>query len=63
MWFVYLKILYDSSPVVKVLFWAFILYVSVMTAYDLYGWWGILGLVGIILTIIIDIWWSIRHRK
>lgn len=45
MWLVYLKVLYDSSTIVKVLIWAFIAYVVGSLLYELWGWAGVVILI------------------
>lgn len=56
MLFVYLKVLYDSSPVVKVLFWLFVIYLVVYVAYNVFGWIGLIGLLGFILAGALGVW-------
>ena len=63
MWFVWLKILYDSSPVVKVLFWIFVIYSIVGVTYSMYGWVGIGILVLIIAIIVFSLWYDLRNNK
>ena len=63
MWFVWLKILYDSSSVVKVLFWIFVLYLIVYVVWSMYGWVGIGVLIAIIIAMGIGIWIETRPPK
>ena len=63
MWFVWLKIMYDSFPVVRVLFWIFVIYLIVGVTYSMYGWIGIGALVLLVLTIVVSIWWDIHHPR
>ena len=63
MWFVWLKILYDSSSVVKVLFWLFVLYLIAYTLWSLYGWGGIAIIIALIIAGGIGIWLETRPPK
>jgi len=62
MWLVWFKILYDSSPVVRVLFWLIVLYLIAATAWSLYGWIGIGILIIIIAIMVLSIWYEIRKQ-
>jgi len=59
----WLKILYDSSPVVKVLFWVFVIYLIVGVTFSMYGWIGIGVLIAIIIAMGIGIWLETRPPK
>ena len=63
MWFVWLKIMYDSFPVVRVLFWIFVIYLIVGVTYSMYGWVGIGILVLIIAIIVFSLWYDLRNNK
>ena len=55
MWLVYIKILYDNFSLVKLLVWAFIIYIIIGTIYLSWGWIGIIVLVLLIIAFVIYI--------